>query len=49
MCGEILVLSDGKMCGIGETHELFSNPPTMDAARITGCKNITQVEKISEH
>jgi ABC-type sulfate/molybdate transport systems ATPase subunit len=49
ICGELLVLSDGKMCGGGDTHELFMNPPTMQAARITGCKNITQADKISEH
>jgi ABC-type sulfate/molybdate transport systems ATPase subunit len=49
VCGSLLVLSDGKMCGSGETHELFQNPPTLDAARITGCKNITHAEKVSEH
>jgi len=48
VCGTLLVLSQGKMRGSGETHEVFANPPTFDAARITGCKNISRVEKKSE-
>jgi ABC-type sulfate/molybdate transport systems ATPase subunit len=47
-CKNLLVLSDGKMKGMGETRELFANPPTFEAARVTGCKNISRAKKISE-
>jgi len=47
VCGTILVLAGGNVQGKGETHALFENPPTVDAARITGCKNISRAKKVS--
>jgi ABC-type sulfate/molybdate transport systems ATPase subunit len=48
VCDNILVLAGGSVQGKGETHEVFENPPTFDAARITGCKNISPAAKVSD-
>lgn len=47
-CSQIHVLEDGKQVVSGETKEVFSNPQTVAAARLTGCKNIAAVQMISE-
>jgi len=43
MCEEIVVLADGRVAGAGPRGELFANPRTLAAARVTGCKNIVPV------
>jgi molybdate transport system ATP-binding protein len=40
LCDNIVVLNDGKTEVSGEKWELFKNPVTIQAARLTGCKNI---------
>jgi molybdate transport system ATP-binding protein len=40
---ELLVMDRGRILGQGKTRELFSNPRTALAARLTGCKNISPV------
>ncbi|MDP4110434.1 MAG: ABC transporter ATP-binding protein, partial [Bacillota bacterium] len=32
-----------------ETKALFLNPGTCEAARLTGCKNLSRAKKLSEH
>jgi molybdate transport system ATP-binding protein len=39
-CQRILVLDRGKTAALGTTEELFRNPGTLAAARLTGVKNI---------
>lgn len=46
MCSELAVMSDGKMILKGETGKIFENPVKMEAARLTGCKNISAIERI---
>ncbi|HAG69279.1 MAG TPA: ABC transporter ATP-binding protein [Lachnospiraceae bacterium] len=41
MCSKTSVLTDGLMNGPVETESLFSDPKTVTAALLTGCKNIT--------
>jgi molybdate transport system ATP-binding protein len=41
LCPELLLLDMGKVAGRGPTKELFKNPLTVAAARLTGCKNIS--------
>ena len=48
-CDELIVLDKGKIIAKGPTHELFENPGKVQVARLTGCKNISQVEIIDDH
>ncbi len=44
LCGRLLVLDDGRIAGEGTRDEIFERPESIAAARITGCKNISEVE-----
>ncbi|MCD8376526.1 MAG: ABC transporter ATP-binding protein [Oscillospiraceae bacterium] len=41
----IAILNDGHMETIGEYHQVFQNPVTRNGAILTGCKNLTAVER----
>ncbi len=47
-CSKICVIDEGKSEPVICTHELMSNPVTVGAARISGCKNIYGIEKTSK-
>ncbi|MDR0568525.1 MAG: ATP-binding cassette domain-containing protein [Spirochaetaceae bacterium] len=47
LCGELLVMDNGRVLNKGETKTLFRNPETVQTARITGCKNISPVKALS--
>jgi molybdate transport system permease protein len=40
MCEELAVLAGGRVAAAGGRQELFARPRTLEAARVTGCKNI---------
>ena len=46
-CSDLLVLDQGRVIARGPKHELFENPGTVAAARLTGCKNIIAAEAIA--
>lgn len=46
---ELLVIDDGKQICYGDTKAIFDCPEQVEAARLTGCKNIVQVKKLDEH
>lgn len=48
-CSQIHVLDEGKLVASGETREVFANPQVIAAARLTGCKNIVQIKRISDY
>jgi molybdate transport system ATP-binding protein len=48
LCGETLVMDRGRVIGKGKTVDLFANPGTVEAARITGCKNISPIRVTGE-
>ena len=48
LCDNILLLKDGTALEKGETQELFERPKTVQAARLTGCKNLSHFKKISD-
>ncbi|WP_297979817.1 ATP-binding cassette domain-containing protein [uncultured Methanobrevibacter sp.] len=48
-CDELLILDQGKIIAQGKTYEIFENPKKVQVARLTGCKNISEVEIIDEH
>lgn len=49
LCDHILLLQEGKILEQGQTQSLFDRPKTVQAARLTGCKNLSKFEKISDY
>jgi molybdate transport system ATP-binding protein len=49
LCGRIAVLSNGKLEVISEKRALFENPQTLAATLLTGCKNISKAQKLSDY
>jgi len=40
LCDRLMLFDQGKMLACGPTQDIFANPGTCQAARMTGCKNI---------
>lgn len=49
LCNKISIIENGSISLIGNTKEIFLNPKKLVAARLTGCKNISRIKKISEY
>jgi molybdate transport system ATP-binding protein len=45
-CDRVCVVNDGRGEEVTTTEELFNNPRTISAARLSGCKNYTRIKKI---
>lgn len=48
-CDRMALLSEGRCILQGRTAEIFARPGLMEAARLTGCKNISAIEKTGAH
>ncbi|MBR5504492.1 MAG: ATP-binding cassette domain-containing protein [Methanobrevibacter sp.] len=48
-CDELIVLDKGKIIAKGDTYDIFENPKKVQVARLTGCKNISEIEIIDDH
>ena len=48
-CDTIHVLEEGCVAASGKTKEVFRNPRTVAAAKLTGCKNITKAQVLDSH
>jgi molybdate transport system permease protein len=46
---KLLVLSRGRVVASGAKEEIFQRPPSVEVARLTGCKNISRARAISDH
>lgn len=46
---ELLVMEQGKAAVFGKSKDVFENPRTIAAARLTGCKNISRAEILDSH
>ncbi|MDO4473668.1 MAG: ATP-binding cassette domain-containing protein [Eubacteriales bacterium] len=46
---ELIIMDEGKTICQGKTKEIFANPEWKEAARLTGCKNITEAKRIDRH
>jgi len=46
---QLLVLSRGRVVASGGKEEIFQRPPSVEVARLTGCKNISRARAISDH
>lgn len=48
-CDQLLVLDQGEVKAFGGTKQIFDQPGCVEAARLTGCKNITAAERRDDH
>jgi len=48
-CEELLVMDKGRAVIYGKTKEIFENPVYREAARLTGCKNFSDIRKTGLH
>lgn len=46
---QLLIVENGSCILNGKTREIFKSPRKKVAARLTGCKNISRIEKLGEH
>ena len=46
---ELLVMDRGRVITGGKTRELFADPGYLEAARLTGCKNFSRVQRTGAH
>ncbi len=49
LCDYLILLDQGKVIEDGKTDDLFLHPGTVAGAKLTGCKNISRIEKADEH
>lgn len=47
LCDQMLVLSRGHVAAFGLKDEIFQRPPSLQVARLTGCRNFSKVKVIS--
>lgn len=47
ICGDLMIISNGKKSGEGNKKDIFKNPPSLACARLTGCKNISKAKLLS--
>jgi molybdate transport system permease protein len=45
VCGELVVLAAGGVAARGPKEEIFRHPPTLEVARLTGCKNFSHLRQ----
>lgn len=48
-CSQLTLLHRGHEILTGETCQIFENPQYLEAARLTGCKNFSAVQKMGAH
>jgi molybdate transport system permease protein len=48
MCGDLVVLAGGKVAARGPKEEIFRHPPTLEVARVTGCKNFSLARRLPD-
>ena len=48
LCDVILVLARGRALAFGPKEEIFLHPPSLEAARLTGCKNFSRARAVSD-
>jgi len=49
MCDRLAIISSGRIEASGPKQDIFRRPPTCAAAVITGCKNIKEALRVSDH
>jgi molybdate transport system permease protein len=49
LSSHMLVLSRGRIAATGAKEEILRHPPTVEVARLTGCKNFSRTKAVSEN
>jgi len=49
ICQNLLVISEGKVLSYGGKDKIFQQPTLYEVARLTGCKNFSPIEILSQH
>ena len=49
VCKQILVISEGKVLRYGEKQQIFEKPNLYEVARLTGCKNFSTIQILSNY
>lgn len=47
ICRKLVVLKSGAVEASGDKEKVFQSPPTIDTARLTGCKNFSRARRLS--
>jgi molybdate transport system permease protein len=47
LCEKLVVLSNGSVAAQGPKEEIFRHPPTLEVARVTGCKNFSAARRVA--
>jgi molybdate transport system permease protein len=48
ICGDLVVLARGGVAAQGPKEEIFRHPPTLEVARVTGCKNFSRARRMAD-
>ena len=48
ICEKLVVLSKGSVAAQGPKEEIFRHPPTLEVARVTGCKNFSRARRLAD-
>lgn len=48
LCENLIIIANGRKSGEGNKKTIFKNPPSLACAKVTGCKNISEVKLLSE-
>lgn len=48
-CDKTAIMSNGQILEMGITEDIFSKPTTLEGAKLTGCKNISKIKRISNN
>ena len=48
-CDQLIVMDKGEILLKGDTKEIFEAPKKVGVARLTGCKNISPIKRLSSH
>ena len=46
LCDHLLLMDEGKVLAAGTTRDVFGDPGSVQAARLTGCKNISRIRRL---
>jgi len=49
LCNNIIIIAEGSIDAIGLKDDIFNSPPTLVAAKITGCKNVSKARKVGKN
>ncbi len=48
VCEKLVVLANGRVAAQGPKEEIFRHPPTLEVARVTGCKNFSRARRLPD-